>query len=104
MTQSQPAADATSCSVVTTPRRASPLSGEGGGDCSNADDDPPLIIQDMDLFSSLAFELSHTENQTPNGFQVRRWMPLPRKSRPIPADQAEFIIRHSVPHSSPCCR
>jgi hypothetical protein len=81
---------------VATPRGASPLSGKGGGDCSNADDDPPLIIQDMDLFSSLALELGHTENSPPNGFEVRRRMPFPRKSRPIPADQAEFIKRHSV--------
>jgi hypothetical protein len=50
----------------------------------------------MDLFSSLALELGHTENSPPNGFEVRRRMPFPRKSRPIPADQAEFIIGHSV--------
>ena len=78
------------------PRRASPLSGKRSGDCPNADDDPPLVIQDMDLFSSLAFELSHTENPTPNGVEVRRRMTLPRQGRPIPADQAEVIIRHSV--------
>jgi hypothetical protein len=85
-----------SCFVDATPRRASSLCGECSGDCSNADDDPPLIIQDMDLFSSLAFELSHTENPTPDRFQVDCQMPLPRQARPITADQAEFVIRHSV--------
>ena len=85
-----------SCLVEATPPRASSLSGKGSGDCPNADDDPPLVIQDMDLFSSLAFELSHTENPTPDGFEVRCQMPLPRQPRPISADQAEFVIRHSV--------
>ena len=78
------------------PRRASSLCGECSGDCSNADDDPPLIIQDMDLFSSLALDLSHTENPTPNGFEVGCRVALPRQARPISADQAEFVIRHSV--------
>ena len=99
-TQSQRAAVAASCSVGATPRRASSLSGKRSGDCSNADDDPPLVIQDMDLLSSLAFELSHTENPTPNGFEVGRQMTLARQPRPIPADQAEFVIRHSVSSSS----
>ena len=85
-----------SCVPESTPHRASPLSGKGSGDCPNADDDPSLVIQDMDLFPSLTLELGHTENSPPNGFEVRRQMPFPRKSRPIPADQAEFIIRHSV--------
>ena len=85
-----------SCFVDATPRRASSLCGECSGDCSNADDDPPLVIQDMDLFSSLALQLSHTENHTPHSFQVGCQMPFPRQPRPISADQAEFVIRHSV--------
>jgi hypothetical protein len=79
-----------SCAVEATPHRASSSSGKCIGDCPNADDDPPLVIQDMDLFSSLAFELSHTENPTPDGFQVGCQMPLPRQPRPIPAYQAEL--------------
>ena len=85
-----------SCFVDVRPRSASSFCGECSGDCSNADDDPPLIIQDMDLFSSLAFDLGHTENPTPNGFEVRRRMALPRQARPISADQAKLVIRHSV--------
>jgi hypothetical protein len=46
------------------------LSGKRSGDCPNADDDPSLVIQDMDLSSSLALQLSHTENPTPYGFEV----------------------------------
>ena len=67
-TQSLHVAVLASCLVDANPRCASSLRGERSGDCSNADDHPPLIIQDMDLFSSLAFELSHTENPTPDGF------------------------------------
>jgi hypothetical protein len=50
----------------------------------------------MDLFSSLALKLSHTENPTPNGFEVSCQMTLARQPRPISADQAEFVIRHNV--------
>ena len=79
-TQSLHVAFLASCFVGATARRAKALRRDRRGDCSNADDDPPLIIQDMDLFSSLAFELSHTENPTPDGFEVRRRMPLPRQA------------------------
>ena len=41
-------------------------------------DDPPLVIQDMDLLSSLTLELSHTENPTPNGLEVSCQMTLAR--------------------------
>jgi hypothetical protein len=80
ITESHPAADAKSSFVVANPRCARSLSGQSSGDCSDPDDDPPLIIQDMDLLSSLAIELSHTKNTTPNGFEVRRRMPLPRQA------------------------
>jgi hypothetical protein len=63
----------------------------------DADDNPPFVIQDMDLLSSLTFELSHSENPTPNCFKVGRQMALARQSRSIPTDQAEFVIRHSGP-------
>jgi hypothetical protein len=79
-TESLHAAFLASCFVGATPRCASPLCGECSGDCSNADDDLPLIIQDMDLLSSLAFELSHPKNPTPNGFEVRCRMSLPRQA------------------------
>jgi hypothetical protein len=78
-----------------TTRRASTLCGEPSGDCSDADDDPPLIIQDMDLLSSLALELSHTENPSPNRVEVGCRMSLSRQARPVSTDQAEFEIRHS---------
>jgi hypothetical protein len=61
-----------------TPCRANTLCGESSGDRSNADDDPSLIIQDMDLISSLALELSHTENPSPNRVEVVCRMPLSR--------------------------
>jgi hypothetical protein len=101
ITQSRRPAVVTLCVLEATPHRPSSLSGKRSSDRPNADDDPPLVIQDMDLLSSLALELSHTENSTPDGFEVRRRMPLPRQPRPIPADQAEFVIRHSV---SSCSR
>jgi hypothetical protein len=50
--------------------RAGSLSRECGGDCPDADDDPSFVIQDMDLLSSCALERGHTENSTPNGFEV----------------------------------
>jgi hypothetical protein len=73
------AAGVASFAVGANPRRASSLSGKRSSDCPNADDDPPLLIQDMDLLSSLALELSHTENPTPNGVEVGRRVTLARQ-------------------------
>jgi hypothetical protein len=95
-TQSLQVAVPASCFDDATRRRASSLRGESSGDCSNADDDPPLIIQDMDLLPSLALELSHTENPSPNRVEVVCRMSLSRQTRSVSTDQAEFIIRHSV--------
>ena len=67
-----------SCVVEASSRRAGSLSGKRSSDCPDADDDPPLVIQDMDLLSSLALELSHTENPTPNGLEVSCQMTLAR--------------------------
>jgi hypothetical protein len=75
---------------------ANSLCGQSGGDRSNADDDLPLIIQDMDLLSPLALEFRHIENPSPNSVEVGSRMSLPRQSRPVSADQAEIVIRHSV--------
>jgi hypothetical protein len=79
ITQSRRPAVVTSCVLEATPHRPSSLSGKRSSDCPNADDDPPLVIQDMDLLSSLALELSHTENPTPNGVEVGRRMTLARQ-------------------------
>jgi hypothetical protein len=76
--QTQLVTSVASCGVRSISRRASSLSGKCSGDCPDADDDPSLVVQDMDLFSSLALKLSHTENPTPDGFEVRRQMPLVR--------------------------
>jgi hypothetical protein len=64
--------------VGATSRHASSLSRESSGDCPDANDDPSLVIQDMDLFSSLALKLSHTENPTPDCFEVGCQMTLAR--------------------------
>ena len=50
----------------------------------------------MDLFASLAFKLSHSKDPAPNGFEVGRQMAFARQTRPVPADQAEFVIWHGV--------
>jgi hypothetical protein len=78
ITQSRRPAVVTLCVLEATPHRPSSLSGKRSSDCPNADDDPPLVIQDMDLFSSFALKLSHTENPTPNGVEVGRRMTLAR--------------------------
>ncbi len=68
-----------SCFVRAIPRRLSSLGREFSGDRPNADDDPPVVIQDMDPFSSLTFEFSHAENPTPNSFEIGRRVPLARQ-------------------------
>src|SRR6476619_1582526 len=97
MRGSQGPAVALSCSVGAIPRGTSSFRGKRGGHCPDADDNPPFVIQDMDLLSSLTFELSHSENPTPNCFKVGRQMALARQSRSIHTDQAELVIRHSGP-------
>jgi hypothetical protein len=77
-TQAHSVASVASCRLGATSRRASSLSQESSGDCPDANDDPSLVIQDMDLFSSLALKLSHAENPTPDGFKVGCQMTLPR--------------------------
>ncbi len=78
MSEPQGSTVALSCSVGAIPRRANPFSGKRSGDCPYADDNPPLVIQDMDVLSSLPFALSHSEHPTPNGFKVDRQMALAR--------------------------
>jgi hypothetical protein len=62
-----------------------------------ADNDPPLVVQDLDLPTSFALELRHAENATPNRFEVGGEMTFAPQPRAISADQAEFIIRHGFP-------
>ena len=88
-----------SCNGGPSLKRACSLSRKRSSDCTDADDDPSLVIQDMDLPSSLALELSHTENSTPDGFEIGCRMTLAGQARPIPADQAEFVIWHGVSSS-----
>jgi hypothetical protein len=58
-----------------------------------ADNNPPLVVQDLDLPTSFALELRHAENATPNRFEVGGKMTFAPQPRAISADQAEFIIR-----------
>lgn len=67
--------------------------------CAYADDNFPLVVQDVDLSSPLAFELSHAENQAPNRFEIGRQVTLAAQPPAIPADQAEFVIRHGASSS-----
>jgi len=67
--------------------------------CAYADDNSPLVVQDVDLSSPLAFELSHAENHAPNRFEIGRQVTLAAQPRAISADQAEFIIRHCISSS-----
>ena len=61
-----------------------------------ADDDSPLIVQDLNLLNPVALEFRHVENATPNGFEVGRQVALAAQPRAISADQAEFVIRHGA--------
>ena len=75
------------------------LSRKRSRDCAYADDNSPLVVQDVDLSSPLAFELSHAENQAPNRFEIGRQVTLAAQPRAISADQAEVIIRHGASSS-----
>jgi hypothetical protein len=72
----QRAAVSNSCSDETTPNSAGSFSGKRRSHCANADDDPSLVIQDPDLLSLLAVQLSHAENPSPNAFKVGGRMTL----------------------------
>ena len=48
------------------------LSRKRSRDCAYADDNSPLVVQDVDPSSPLAFELGHAENQAPNRFEIGR--------------------------------
>jgi hypothetical protein len=65
-----------SCSDETIPNSAGAFSGKRRSHCANADDDPPLVIEDPDLLSLLAVQLSNAENPSPNTFEVGRRMTL----------------------------
>jgi len=78
MREPQGSTVALSCSVGAIPRRANAFSGKRSGRCPDADDNPPLVIQDMDVLSSLTFALGHSEHPTPNGFKVGCQMALAR--------------------------
>jgi hypothetical protein len=67
--------------------------------CAYADDNSPLVVQDVDPSSPLAFELGHAENQAPNRFEIGRQVTLAAQPRAVSADQAEFIIRHGASSS-----
>jgi hypothetical protein len=82
--------------VYGAPPRASALGGKCSGEGPNSDDDPTLVIQDMDLLSPLSLKLSHPENPSPDGFQVGGQMSLSRQRKAVPANQTEFVVRHSV--------
>ena len=75
------------------------LSRKRSRDCAYADDNSPLVVQDVDLFSPLAFGLSHAENQAPYRFEIGRQVALAAHPRAISADQAEVIIRHGASSS-----
>jgi hypothetical protein len=52
--------------------------------CAYADDNSPLVVQDVDPSSPLAFELGHAENQAPNRFEIGRQVRSRRTLAPSP--------------------
>ena len=44
--------------------------------CAYADDNSPLVVQDVNPSSPLAFELGHAKNQAPNRFGIGRQVTL----------------------------
>ena len=81
----------------TAPRQPKALSGKRRRLSPYADDDPSLVVQDLDLPPPFALYLRHMKYPTPDSLEIGRQVTLTTQPRAVSANEAEFIIRHGLP-------